>query len=81
MWLFQEARVADNDLDVSGWGHHFIAPTTKWMIDWRISLWTKGTSIQVHASSDQGVVKEATIFLDNDVNQWLEASHTEHYDQ
>ena len=37
-----------------------------------------GASIQVHASSDRSVMKEATTSLDNDVKHWLEASHAEH---
>ena len=36
-------------------------------------------SIQVHASTEAGVVKEAAAFLDNDVNHWLEASQAEHH--
>ena len=39
-----------------------------------------GASIQVHASVEADVVKEATAFLDNDVNYWLEASQAEYYE-
>ena len=28
-------------------------------------------SIQVHSSTEHGVALEATVFLDNDVNNWL----------
>ena len=69
--LFQEARAAAKDLDLSIWGHHY--HTYNKMAD-RLALWTHD-SVQVHASSDHSVVMEVTSLLDNDVNHWLEAFH------
>ena len=37
-------------------------------------------SIQVDSSTEQRVVLEATAFLENDVNHWLEASQEEHHE-
>ena len=37
-------------------------------------------SIQVLSSAEADVVKEATTFLDNDVNHWLEASQAEYHE-
>ena len=31
-----------------------------------------GASVQAHASSNPGLIQEATTFLDSDVNHWLE---------
>ena len=77
--LFREACVLANAIEVSSWGHHY--RTYNKMADRlaNIAMDTRA-SIQVHASSDHVVVKAATAFLDNDVNHWLETSHTEHID-
>ena len=37
-------------------------------------------SIQVDSSTGHRVVLEATAFLGNDVNHWLEASQAEHHE-
>ena len=72
--LVREARVLDDDIGVSSWGHHYRAYKTITdrleNIDMDI-----GASIQEHASSEANIVEAATSFLDNDVNYWVWGSH------
>ena len=56
-----------------------ISPTTTCGSTENIAMDT-GASIQVHASSEKSVFKEAATFLDSDVNHCLGNSHDERHD-
>ena len=77
--LFWEARALADDLEVSSWGHHYRAYNK--MADQLANIAMDTTdSIQVDSSTEHKVVLEATAFLDNDANHWLEASQAEHHE-
>ena len=77
--LFREARALADDVEVSIWGHHYRAYKK---MAYRLANIAMDTtdSIQVDSSTEHTVVLEATAFIDNDVNHWLEASQAEHHE-
>ena len=78
MRLFIKSSTISIDIDVFSWMHHY--RTYNKMSDRLANIaMDTGDSIQVGASLDQCVIKEATDFLDDDVNHWLEASHADQY--
>uniref|UniRef100_M4BCN6 RNase H type-1 domain-containing protein n=1 Tax=Hyaloperonospora arabidopsidis (strain Emoy2) TaxID=559515 RepID=M4BCN6_HYAAE len=74
--LFQEARAIANDINVSSWEYHY--RTYNKMADRQENIaMDTGASMQAHAPFNPGLVKEATVFLDSDVNHWLETLQAE----
>ena len=74
--LFQEARAIANDINVSSWEYHY--RTYNKMADRQANIaMNTGASMQAHAPFNPGLVKEATVFFDSDVNHWLETSQAE----
>ena len=79
MPLFREARALADDLEVSSWGHHYRAYNK--MADRLANIAMDTTDlIQIDSSTEYSVALEATSFLDNDVNHWLEASQAENHE-
>ena len=71
--LFWEARALADDLEVSSWGHHY--RTYNKMADRLADIaMDTAASIQVDSCTEHRVVLEATTFICNNVNHWLEAS-------
>ncbi|CAI5704132.1 unnamed protein product [Peronospora farinosa] len=77
--LFREARSIADNIGVSSWGHHYRSNNK--MADRMANIaMDTGASIQVHASAGEGIVMEASAFLDHDVNHWMEVSQAEHHE-
>ena len=71
--LFREARVLADDIVVSSWGHHYRAYNKMANRIANIAMNTRASIQKAEAN-----IVEATAFIDNDVNHWLETSQIEY---